>query len=548
MAESHGYGLGVFTGKAIRKGTEIEPLYNGANGQAGEPLLPFYGAESIYESHPPLREYVWEEDNMPETAVVYPAGLTALFMPGLASIAPCTSTNFNLRILGPGKEDGASESLHAHHSRYQKKNDPYLGAHAPQRNVTYVAARDISPGEELTVECGDDNYDGGAYFLSKYQPDDDAVICLDQNVRVEVSHIQGHGIMAKRALTRNTTILSSPVLPILKDDLITEDIEGIDTNDQQLLTNYCYGHKDSDLLWLPYGPLMSYLNHAPNPNARLQWHDKKAGADAQHARQKHHHPELLTRSTEEVAKTHGKSLTLDVVALRDIEPGEEITIDYGKAWVDAFQRHVKRMHARSLISIPTQLISAEEFNVQQDHHPNGYRTQVEQLHDPYPDNLETFCFYSVESYHSDDHPGRRNLHRHVLQWDDKEEHECFRPCEILERSKDSQNGYRYTVQLLNSDDNRIIDHCILDDHDEVWLDVPHRAVRIVDRPYTTPIFSPDAFRMEIGLPSDMVPQAWYRKKLRRGGSTTFVDKAIGDEFKRKKTVEIKVKGSMITRL
>jgi hypothetical protein len=56
-AENHGFGLGIFTGLAIPKGTAIEPLYNGAKGTVGEPLLPFFGAETIYDAHPPLREY-----------------------------------------------------------------------------------------------------------------------------------------------------------------------------------------------------------------------------------------------------------------------------------------------------------------------------------------------------------------------------------------------------------------------------------------------------------------------------------------------------------
>jgi hypothetical protein len=56
-AENHGFGLGMFTGLAISKGTAIEPLYNGGKGTVGEPLLPFFGAEALYEDHPPLREY-----------------------------------------------------------------------------------------------------------------------------------------------------------------------------------------------------------------------------------------------------------------------------------------------------------------------------------------------------------------------------------------------------------------------------------------------------------------------------------------------------------
>ena len=44
---------------------------------------------------------------------------------------------------------------------------------------------------------------------------------------------------------------------------------------------------------------------------------------------KHHHPELFALPATIVTKIHGKSLTLDLVALRPIEPGEEIMIDFG---------------------------------------------------------------------------------------------------------------------------------------------------------------------------------------------------------------------------
>jgi hypothetical protein len=45
--------------------------------------------------------------------------------------------------------------------------------------VTYTAVRDIVAGEELTVDCGDDDYDGGAYFLQTFSSIDNAVACVD---------------------------------------------------------------------------------------------------------------------------------------------------------------------------------------------------------------------------------------------------------------------------------------------------------------------------------------------------------------------------------
>jgi hypothetical protein len=467
---------------------------------------------------------------MPEVAVVYPSGLTALFAPGLAAIAPCTAVNFNLQIMGPGRADGMRQSVHEHGTD---------GSSTSRTNVTYVAVRDISPGEELTVECDDDDYDGGAYFLSSYQPRDDSLVCLDQNVQVQESPHEGHGLFAKRFLSVNTTILASPVLPIHRNDLQMDDIEGIPTSAHQLILNYCYGHASSDLLWLPYGPLIHYLNHSPHPNAKLQWHEQldnnnNNNNNNTHARQQHHHPELFALSANVVAKIHGKSLTLNVVATRPILPGEQVTIDYGQAWAEAWDKHVKTRQAKSLIAHP--LVSAEEYHHQ--HSTEGYKTQLEQLVSPYPDNLELFCFYSLQRQFDD-----KNLHRHVATFDPTMDHACFRPCQILERFQDSlpDDSFYYTVQLSERDDDRIVSQCLLDDHDEIWTRVPQRAIRLVDRPYSTPVFSPDALRQEIGLPLDMIPAAWFRKKLR---ASVRDSATMGHEFKRKKTVDMGVKGSM----
>jgi len=55
QAEDHGFGLGIFTGKAIPKGTAIESVYG-----HGELLLPIFGSDDIYDQHPPIREYIWD--------------------------------------------------------------------------------------------------------------------------------------------------------------------------------------------------------------------------------------------------------------------------------------------------------------------------------------------------------------------------------------------------------------------------------------------------------------------------------------------------------
>jgi hypothetical protein len=142
--EEHGFGLGLFTGVAIPKGRTVEETFFGH----GEVLLAIYGSDSIYDEHPPLREYVWDEDNIPEIAVEYPDKMTALFIPGLASLAPCTSQNYNLKLAGHGTDrDKARWSATSDDGGVHRSTHPQAGAFSYRHNVTYVAVRDIAPGE-----------------------------------------------------------------------------------------------------------------------------------------------------------------------------------------------------------------------------------------------------------------------------------------------------------------------------------------------------------------------------------------------------------------
>jgi hypothetical protein len=106
-----------------------------------------------------------------------------------------------------------------------------------------------------------------------------------------------------------------------------------------MLLNYCFGHPNSDLLLLPYGPMVGHLNHGPQPNAFIRWHDLQADKNDAPRRQQFHHAELLDWSAEKVADTHGMGLMMDVVALREIQSNEEILLDYGRDWAEAWEAH-----------------------------------------------------------------------------------------------------------------------------------------------------------------------------------------------------------------
>mmetsp|Transcript_85556 Transcript_85556/g.173569 ORF Transcript_85556/g.173569 Transcript_85556/m.173569 type:complete len:631 (+) Transcript_85556:145-2037(+) len=550
-AEKYGFGLGIFTGKDILAGTAIESLFYGH----GELVLPIFGAENIYDRRPPLREYIWDEGNLPETAVEYPNQLTALFVPGLAAIAPCTSKNNNLRL---GNERGWSAS--SDDNGVHRATHPHAGAFSYRHNVTYIAVRDIVAGEELTVNCDDDTFDGGAYFLSHYDEafaKDDRVTCLDKNIRVGPATISspslfkeedrltspddpmGLGVFAKRSLSKGEHIISSPLIPIHRAGLeMVDEDEGFEA--KQLMLNYAFGHRDSDLLLLPIGPMVNFINHkrSSGANVEIRWHHVEENGESRDNTEDmkaFHDTELFDVPGDIVAMMHERGLVMDIVALREISEGEEIYLDYGEDWQASWDAHVASFERlRDDVSPEDQwYVSADNYRKEtlegndaieasmEARNQNHYRTSgIEQESEPYPDNMDFFCFYHQHDDDTDDHATPEDLsddEAKEFSWHDHSSHSCLRPCSLLERDtgSDEIGGEPiYTVHLYREDNGRVVSECGIS-MDYVYSDVPHSSVRLLDLPFTTDVLRPNAFRHEIGVPEGFYPTKWLRKKSPR---------------------------------
>ena len=81
----------------------------------------------------------------------------------------------------------------------------------------------------------------------------------------------------------------------------------------QLLLNYCWGHPNSSILFLPVGAVASYINHAPSKdkvNAKMVWSD---------------HVENRKDFLEDELTPFSDmgSLVIELVATKDIKEGEE---------------------------------------------------------------------------------------------------------------------------------------------------------------------------------------------------------------------------------
>ena len=464
---------------------------------------------------PPLYHQLWNGNTYPKE-VLESADSMRSFVPGLSTICPCTWKGFNL------------EQIHETTYRDWRKIDgdrhdetpptSQAGSFSYLSNAMFRAVRDIQPGEELTVECVDnsDNFDPSKYGPSQFKPKEAGgySICLDDKVEERLAdhtpNVAGgsyggqRGLFAKRKLNKDVILTSTPMIPVHKEEMtmdrekyarMLEDMEaqqliekiGTPPQKKQLLLNYMFGHPESSLLWLASTPLLLAANHAPHgktvqPNAKIQWHKTDVypdtvGGRPLSRRQQFHHVEMLQMDSNEVAMKHGMGLMVDLVALREIDENEEILIDYGKAWDDAWKEHTLRWdstikaiqagHARdklmrkqerkreregqerdgriphkhhqkhvetSMTALPfSSYVSANDYN---DLHPHDdLQTVVEQMRNPYPSNLQTACYYEIDWI--DERENASELTEEVTfeSWYNMVDqyNSCLLPCVVSER-------------------------------------------------------------------------------------------------------------------
>lgn len=322
--------------------------------------------------------------------------------------------------------------------------------------------------------------------------------CID-HIRPGKSTIAGRGAFATRFLPKQVIITTSPlhhfphnrVMNLFNISLYERDwIRVIDeVVGQQLLVNYCFGHNESTLLLCPYGSGVNYINHSREPNVRIQWATTFQAA---------HVHEVVTNGTVGNFSNKKPLVAFDYVAIRDIEEGEELFIDYGDLWQEAWDNH-KRNY-----KVSDAYIAAVKFNEMVE--DVQLRTEEEQQHDPYPSNLQLRCHRALIF-------GKQkkglDFRRYLWQAPDYGE-----SCRILERFVE-ENTFWYTVEVEVWDIHKDEENAKRETERQpetvtqiIRTDVPRSAIRFFDVPQTTPIYAHDAFRHFIGIPEDLFPIGW----------------------------------------
>jgi len=322
--------------------------------------------------------------------------------------------------------------------------------------------------------------------------------CLD-NIRPGDSTIPqaGKGAFATRSIKEGDVIAPMPVVQILRRDLeIYEDnsLEGSSKPDiryltDQLLKNYCYGGKDSSLLLFPYSPVVNYMNHnATTFNAKIRWSSLSR-------------KDWLERTPDELARESHAGLIMEVVAVRDIRPDEEVLLNYGDDWDKAWRERVIDWYPTDDEELKS-YTPASKFNDRVE----WLRTERELEAEPYPDNVMTVCFVGGEPPPNGAKTYRWTHYDGIFQ-----DAGYAHPCQIVDRegNVDLDDAYdrkdsifpadlRYTARVYREEEEEEV----------TYTNIPRQAVRFFDVPYSSDNSLRTAFRHEIRLPDDMVPPKW----------------------------------------
>lgn len=474
LAESQLGGLGVYAGVDIPQGDVI--------GQ-GDLVVPVIDA-NIYDGVPDI---FWDAifaqlffENLHDLKV---------FMPGIGSLGACHDFYANVDT-----GDIMTDSAGVHRGQ-----DPGAGAFCYHHNHSSVAKQTILAGQELFTDCGralPPLPEGPVTRLPEWLKTN--AICIDTLLPgLSTLPGAGRGAFARSAHAKGSVVTASPLLPLDRHYLdifqqtLKYEVSGqfstpvykSEKQGKQLLLNYCFGHKESNLLLLPYGPMVNLINHnGQDPNVAIRWSKNIEGLN-----------DLFSTPWYDLLELD-VVLMIDYVALRDIEQGEEIVLDYGMEWENAWKQHCEDWTRTEAMK---EYVSASEYV---DAHSGSkiFRTEKEQNSDPYPKNLQTTCFFMPTSQDAD----HRDRNGEII-WREANDN-CIRLCDILHVSPDGI----VKARMQHIDAYQSPRSCDLVGDNITVTGIPPNRVKLVDLPYTSDVHLPAAFRHEIGGAQSLFTQSW----------------------------------------
>lgn len=252
-----------------------------------------------------------------------------------------------------------------------------------EHNTFIVSSiRDIQIGEELRLDCIEDDSSVKTTSSKKASGNNNQNIvsmeflqkegiCIDANnafdVRLSTIDNAGKGLFAKQTFQKDEIITISPVIQFDRShmDIIDDHVlnhgdydssvfeptsstdvlknKPIDETGFHSFINYCYGHVHSNVLLLPYAPGVNYINHPSDdnePNVYITWSNHPLFEKVQLMEGNNNIKKVLPEKT--LLETYSIRLAFEYKALRQINPGDELFIDYGMEWWNTFNNDFEK--------------------------------------------------------------------------------------------------------------------------------------------------------------------------------------------------------------
>lgn len=504
--------LGLFTGFSRSSGDEVaEP----------ELFIPMLDAKKNEWS--PLHDLEYPAEVMEPRALLESFFLNDILAPGIGDMLACSNKFSNV--------ESKHDEIWTDNGGVHRSKDPMAGSFSYYAGHRFLAIDDLMAGEELVLPCPDPEYvysaeeEDSYQELSAYYQNSgrkvlsteflkSTAVCLDNLIsgRSEIPGA-GRGAFANRRLGRGSVVAVSPVVHFDRSQLevVEQSMYGDDhfldlhrdhgirytgnVTGQQLLLNYVYSHKGSNVMLFPYGPTVNYINHNHQaPNVAIRWSTSLGEESTAASAMKGMRPMELFATPPEPA------LLIEYVALRPIEAGEEILLDYGAQFEQALQEHV----AAFKVGQDTDYVSAAEWAVKGG--DSTIRTVTEQEVNPYPNNLQTACFFAP----LEDALATEVDEITTLEWSvhSSQTLSCLRPCTIVARAKSDGKDVYEAVLFPMGRYSEPIECGELPDGGRHVSGLPATAIIIMDRPYTTDLHQKGVFRHEIGVPEGFFPEDW----------------------------------------
>ena len=314
--------------------------------------------------------------------------------------------------------------------------------------------------------------------------------CLDDTIVSGTSQIAnaGRGAFAKRFIGEGSIITTIPLVQVMDKENLDIDVKfmqeyhQMEVSNRQLLINYCFGHRKSEILLCPTTSVALVNHNKEKANAKLRWSDFLISSTTSDSTNRDVPPYMASLDgIDPMNMGTDVQLVFDLVATTEIREGDEIYLDYGEEWEAAWNHHLRSFVPSSHDDyIPASVMNADE-------RPILLSDDPDLVHHTYLCRLEPFAREdSIDSMPVEDY--RANPSMEPDGWGDytrrmyaDNDSIWWWPCDVVGIDSNSSDDDRPTYQTI------VYEKGSIDDGREPKVirklkNVPRSGIKFVDRP------------------------------------------------------------------